>query len=62
MAQNIMSPIADRNVNFDRDINQRAAQTMEPGNKNMMNLLKTGNSQINALLGDRFEIESIRQE
>ena len=54
-----MSPIADRHANFDRDMNQRA-QTMEPGNKNMMNLLKTGNSQINALLGDRFEIESIR--
>ena len=37
-------------------------QTMEANNKNFMNMLHTGNNQLNHLLNDRFEIETIRQE
>ena len=35
---------------------------MEANNKNFMNMLHTGNNQLNHLLNDRFEIETIRQE
>ena len=35
-------------------------QTMEARSNNYTNLLQTGNQQLNTLLNDRFEIESIR--
>jgi hypothetical protein len=54
------SSIADRDERFDRDLNNRHGDIRSQNF--MQNALNTGNQQLNHLINDRFEIESIRQE